>query len=272
VYTVGKTARGEVTVTAQVDGKKFLDWTGDASRLSLGERHPIVKAGKERCFWFHSHRSTFALTKLELRPIGAAAAQTANGTSVRDDSSLFVGRWDCGWQGRSDVMTLNADFTAHKNRPNPRGKWECVNGEAHIAWDDGLRTVVRRDGEGFQKLTWKAGASLDSPPWPAWTTRAVKIGGQPKQPAAIATEQLFVGVWDCGDIVITLNADFTARNNRNGSGKWECVNGEAHIVWNSGAKNVLRRDGEGFQKLMWKAGRGLDSQPVNVFPAHQRPK
>jgi hypothetical protein len=68
MYTVRKAARGEVAVTAEVDGKKFLDWTGDASRLSLGEKDPIVKAGKERLFWFHSHRSIFVLTKLELRP------------------------------------------------------------------------------------------------------------------------------------------------------------------------------------------------------------
>ena len=77
------------------------------------------------------------------------------------DWRAFVGQWDCG---KGDTITLNADFTASKDTPNLLGKWECVNGEAHIAWDGGARTVLRRNGEGFQKLTWHAGVSLDSPP------------------------------------------------------------------------------------------------------------
>lgn len=111
------------------------------------------------------------------RPV-AESPIVVPGEKQPDDHSLFVGQWECG----NDVITLEGDFTARKPRQNPLGKWECVNGEARIAWNDGLRTVLRRDGEGFQKLTWKAGASPDSPPWPAFTTPAVKKSDHEAEP------------------------------------------------------------------------------------------
>lgn len=166
-------------------------------------------------------------------------------------SKLFVGQWDC----RDIVIILNADFTAHNSlRANQQGKWECVNGEARIVWDNGVRNVLRRDGEGFRKLKWNAGVSMDSPP--SNSSPAMKKG-------------FFVGQFDCGDVVITLNADFTARKNkRNPQGKWEFRNGEARIVWDDGVRNVLRRVGEGrFQKLAWKPNVSMDSPPFNTTAA-----
>jgi hypothetical protein len=76
----------------------------------------------------------------------------------------------------------------------------------------------------------------------------------------------FVGEWDCGDIVITLKNDFTASSNKK-KGRWKYVDGEARIEWNNGSRNVLRHDGQGFQKLFWPSGVRLDSSPRNVFPA-----
>jgi hypothetical protein len=40
-----------------------------------------------------------------------------------DQNTVFVGQWVCG---KDDVVALNADFTARKNRPDPLGQWECV--------------------------------------------------------------------------------------------------------------------------------------------------
>jgi len=87
-----------------------------------------------------------------------------------EEWKVFVGRWDCG-----DIdITLNEDFTALNHTRNHRGKWEYVKGEAHIAWNNGNRTVLRREGQGFQKLYWKAGETADSSPNPKWTHPAVK--------------------------------------------------------------------------------------------------
>ena len=182
--TVRKAGQDSVKVVVRVDGKQIIEWTGAPSSLSLvvpnnpGGPHAVVKAGKERFFWLQSNGDSFAVSKLELRPIG----DHSQGPIV-NDSSMFVGQWDCG----DVVITLNADFTAHKNRPNPLGKWECVNGEARMAWDDGRRTVLRRDGQGFQKLTWNAGVSMESPP--SNTFPAVK-GKSKQRPAAFHCQRV----------------------------------------------------------------------------------
>jgi hypothetical protein len=124
----------------------------------------------------------------------AVAPLVAPGEKRPDDSSLFVGQWGCG-----DVaITLKDDFTAYKNTPqNPLGKWECVNGEAHVAWDDGMRTVLRSDRAGFRQVTWKAGASP-----PAFTFPAAKKGNHEAEPTPIpfsrptVAEQNFVPLFN----------------------------------------------------------------------------
>jgi hypothetical protein len=89
------------------------------------------------------------------------------------DSSSWIGQWDCG----DVVITLNDDFTADKNKTNHLGKWQYVNGDAHIVWNDGKQNVLRRNGQGFQKLYWEAGVSLDSPP----TSTCPAVKKRPRQ-------------------------------------------------------------------------------------------
>jgi hypothetical protein len=73
---------------------------------------------------------------------GSATKETeTGGSSARDSSSwrLFVGRWNC----TDIIITLNADFTAHKSplsntqKEKGTGTWSYVNGEAHIVWRNG---------------------------------------------------------------------------------------------------------------------------------------
>ena len=189
-YAVRKAGQDNVKVTVFVDGKKIIDWTGSPSRLSLPPN--IVKEGVDRNLWLQTVGTRLAVTKLELRSSAASpeagsakvekkddggkgastVAPTVDGKSVLDDSMAFVGVWDCG----DVVITLKDDFSAYKSIPqNPLGKWKCVNGEAHVVWNDGKQTILRRDGQGFRKLTWKAGVGLDSPP--SNTSPAVKKSG-----------------------------------------------------------------------------------------------
>ena len=168
--------QNEVAVALHVDGRKITEWQGASSRLS---------AGTERSLWLETRdkHCEFAIRQLKLGPLGAAAAQTSAGTAARDNGGVFVGQWDCG----NVVITLTEDFTARKNKPNPLGKWECVNGEARIAWNDGVRNVLRRDGEGFRKLTWPPGVSLDSPP--SNISPVAKKGGHEAEPTAIPSSR-----------------------------------------------------------------------------------
>jgi len=68
----GKAGKAKVAVSVHVDGKKVIDWEGAANRMTWGrdEGQPIVKVGKSRCLWLQAW-DTSAITKLELKPIGA---------------------------------------------------------------------------------------------------------------------------------------------------------------------------------------------------------
>jgi hypothetical protein len=45
-----------------------------------------------------------------------------------------------------------------------RGKWEYVNGEARITWDDGAQDAIRRAGTHFQKYAYQMGKSFTDQP------------------------------------------------------------------------------------------------------------
>ena len=71
---VRKAGQDNVKVVVRVDGKQIIDWTGAASHLGLDAQspHPVAKAGKEHFVWVQSFASSFAVSKLELRPLAVA--------------------------------------------------------------------------------------------------------------------------------------------------------------------------------------------------------
>ena len=84
----------------------------------------------------------------------------------------------------------------------------------------------------------------------------------------------FLGKWECGDgsggtFYITLNEDGSAwRSIHNTAGHWVLVNGEAHITWNDGAMDAIRKVGSQFQKSAYAAGKLFTDDPDNVTSAH----
>jgi hypothetical protein len=88
----------------------------------------------------------------------------ARPTSGRD---FFVGEWKIVEPGKrnkekTSMFSLRDDGSSKVGRI--AGKWECVNGEAHIHWNNGCTDVIRGDNGGFKKLTFNRGASLDAKP------------------------------------------------------------------------------------------------------------
>lgn len=83
----------------------------------------------------------------------------------------------------------------------------------------------------------------------------------------------FVGKWKVGDgaggtFQITLRRDGTARKSMGSSrGTWTVVNGEARITWDDGWRDVIRRNGNGFQKAAYAPGKSLSGDPSNVAEA-----
>jgi len=103
-----------------------------------------------------------------------------------------------------------------------------------------------------------ASASADTQPYnPLWPPRG-----------------RYFGKWEAGDgngdtFTITLKENGEAfRSIGNVRGKWVYVNGEAHITWDDGAQDALRKVGNKFQKSAYSAGKSFTDTPDNVTDAH----
>jgi hypothetical protein len=84
----------------------------------------------------------------------------------------------------------------------------------------------------------------------------------------------FLGKWDCGDgsggtFYITLEESGDAtRSIGDVHGKWVYVDGEAHVSWDDGAQDAIRKVGSRFQKFAYSAGKSFTDEPDNVTNAH----
>jgi hypothetical protein len=77
----------------------------------------------------------------------------------------FLGEWKCGnGAGGTFFITLEPDGVARKTLGSEAGKWTVVNGEAHIAWDDGWHDIIRKVGARYEKVAYSPGSSLSGPP------------------------------------------------------------------------------------------------------------
>jgi hypothetical protein len=86
----------------------------------------------------------------------------------------------------------------------------------------------------------------------------------------------FVGKWNVGDgrggtFEFVLDASGEAHNNVNGGmhGTWAYANGEAHIAWDNGWHDIIRRVGTKYRKLAFEPGKSLDGGPSNEGDAHK---
>lgn len=79
-----------------------------------------------------------------------------------------------------------------------------------------------------------------------------------------------VGVSDDNDdtFVINLKEDGSAtRSLRELHGHWVYVNGEAHITWDDGWQDAIRKVGSGFQKYAYSSSKSFTDKPDNVTKA-----
>ncbi len=77
----------------------------------------------------------------------------------------FLGEWKVGdGAGGKFFITLKPDGVARKTLQSERGTWTVVNGEAHIAWDDGWHDIIRKVGSRYEKAAYSPGSSLSGSP------------------------------------------------------------------------------------------------------------
>jgi hypothetical protein len=85
---------------------------------------------------------------------------------------------------------------------------------------------------------------------------------------------LFVGRWEAGDgagriFTITLEENGKASKSLGDSrGQWVWVDGEAHITWNDGWQDAIRKQNGKYFKYAYGAGKSFTDAPDNVTPAH----
>lgn len=134
-----------------------------------------------------------------------------------------------------------------------------------------------RSGSGKIVIVFKDGhrqsfnlADIDRVEFPAGA--AVAAEPAPTNPGAPPRGH-FIGKWVVGDGVgndfyITLKDNGEAwRSLHNVRGRWTYMNGEAQVIWDDGAKDAIRKVGNGYQKFAYGAGKSFSDAADNVTGA-----
>ena len=115
------------------------------------------------------HRQSFNLSDIERVEFPAAGNRVADeapaGGVQLPPRGHYVGRWECGdGTGSNFYIDLKENGEALRSIGNVRGRWEYVNGEARVTWDDGAQDAIRKTGSHYQKFAYEAGRSFADHP------------------------------------------------------------------------------------------------------------
>jgi hypothetical protein len=100
-----------------------------------------------------------------------------------------------------------------------------------------------------------------------------RIEFAPSEVSMLPGRNHFVGKWEVGEgnggtFYITLDADGTARKTLGPPhGTWTLVDGAAHIAWDDGWHDAIRKVGTKHEKLAYEPGKSFDDAPSNVTAA-----
>ena len=86
-------------------------------------------------------------------------------TGMMPSRNHFIGKWEVGeGNGGNFFITLEPNGDAKKTLGEEHGTWTWVDGEAHIAWDDGWHDVIRKVGTKHEKVAFEPGKSFSETP------------------------------------------------------------------------------------------------------------
>ena len=146
-------AASSITVVYR-DNHQQTYTSAEVSRIDLKNEILVVNRG--------GHEEQIPLSKVSRIDVHDSAAP---------DNSLgrshFIGKWEVGVGGGamgSFRITLDRDGQAHKTIDSRHGTWTFVDGNAHIAWDDGWRDVITQVGSKYEKRAFEPGKSLIDKP------------------------------------------------------------------------------------------------------------
>ncbi|HVN93741.1 MAG TPA: hypothetical protein VMT38_08595 [Terracidiphilus sp.] len=111
------------------------------------------------------HRQTFNLADIDRVEIAGGVASTNEESAIVPSRGRFLGKWECGdGSGNTFYITLNEDGTAFRTIGDKHGRWEYVDGEARVTWDDGRRDAIRKYGSQFLKFAYGPGKVFTDDP------------------------------------------------------------------------------------------------------------
>lgn len=115
------------------------------------------------------HRQSFNLADIDRVefPGGStvASADTQPYNPAWPPRGRYFGKWEAGdGNGGTFTITLKENGEAFRSIGNVRGRWQYVNGEAHITWEDGAMDALRKVGSKFQKSAYASGKSFTDTP------------------------------------------------------------------------------------------------------------
>ena len=129
---------------------------------------PKSNAGTIVIVFKDGHRQTFNLSDIERVEFPAAARvadETPAGGLQSPPRGHYVGRWECGdGSGSNFYIDLKENGQAWRSIGNVRGRWEYINGEAQVVWDDGSKDAIRKVGSHYEKSAYEAGKSFSDRP------------------------------------------------------------------------------------------------------------
>ena len=156
--------------------------------------------------------------------------------------------------GATLIMLLTLAGVVARPAPAPRN----APGTIVIVFKDGHRQTFNLSD--IDRVEFPAGALAAGDNSPAANTDAPPRGH-------------YVGKWECGDgngsnFYITLKESGDAtRSIGDVHGSWVYVNGEAHVTWDDGAQDAIRKIGSRYQKFAYHQGKSFTDQPDNVASA-----
>ena len=145
-----KAAPGTIVIVFK-DGHHQTFAMGEIARIDF--KAPAVIVYKD------GHHEKIAAADIDRIEFGAPEAAMLPGRAH------FIGKWEVGeGNGSTFFITLEADGNAKKTLGEEHGTWTLVDGEAHIAWDDGWHDAIRKVGSKHEKVAHEPGKSFDDPP------------------------------------------------------------------------------------------------------------
>jgi len=151
--------------TVRVAGLATLLCLAVSSAYAAAPPAPKNSHGTMVIVFKDGHRQSFNLSEIERVEYPATTAAAVESVPVNPSwpsRAHFLGKWEVGdGSGNNFFITLYDDGDALKSIGGKHGRWEYVNGEAHITWEDGWRDAIRKAGSSYQKSAYGEGKSFN---------------------------------------------------------------------------------------------------------------